>query len=335
MTRPLCIDLFCGLWGWGEAFAAEGWDVIGFDIVDMCRELGRPKPEHCQLVLQDVRTIDGKRFRERASVIVASPPCQEFASLGFPWNRLKISNAPSVERWEDDGGTWSDPYEAARPDLSLFRACFRIAEEAGCPLIVENVKNAQPYVGKASAHFGSYYLWGDVRYDRGRVIASKCLRFGEYARAAKRQAQKFNPDGTNHPQGSWFKIADSKNRGAQKNNGGSWFAVAHNTESGTGQNPVTGVKTSGHANIRDGFSHTRHLTSQRESEGVKHGGDCFNDPAWPGKAGGVKQNLSGPAWFDKGAASVSSRSDSRKAASAQIAKIPPDLAHHIARVFKP
>jgi site-specific DNA-cytosine methylase len=30
--KPLCIDLFCGLGGWGEGFLAEGWDVIGFDI---------------------------------------------------------------------------------------------------------------------------------------------------------------------------------------------------------------------------------------------------------------------------------------------------------------
>jgi hypothetical protein len=28
--------------------------------------------------------------------------------------------------------------------------------------------------------------------------------------------QKFNPDGTNHGQGSWFALADSKNRGSQK-----------------------------------------------------------------------------------------------------------------------
>jgi hypothetical protein len=51
--------------------------------------------------------------------------------------------------------------------------------------------------------------------------------------------------------------------------------------------------------------------------------------------GGVKQHLSGPLWFDQGASSVSSKSDSRKAASAMIAEIPFDLARHIARVFKP
>ena len=31
LSRPLCIDLFCGLGGWTEGFLAEGWRVVGFD----------------------------------------------------------------------------------------------------------------------------------------------------------------------------------------------------------------------------------------------------------------------------------------------------------------
>jgi len=60
------------------------------------------------------------------------------------------------------------------------------------------------------------------------------------------RAQKFNPDGTAHPPGSWFAIADSKSRGARatKNTGGSWSNVAHNTGSGCGNNP-DGRKASG------------------------------------------------------------------------------------------
>lgn len=64
------------------------------------------------------------------------------------------------------------------------------------------------------------------------------------------------------------------------------------------------------------------------------GGDCFNDPSWAGKQGGVKQHGSGPEWFDNGICKHSSRSDSRKAASALIAKIPFELASHIARCFQ-
>ena len=67
------------------------------------------------------------------------------------------------------------------------------------PLIVENVKGAQPWVGRARWSFGSFYLWGDVPALMPVVV----------------RAQKFNPDGTNHGQGSWFAIADSKNRGSK------------------------------------------------------------------------------------------------------------------------
>jgi len=76
-------------------------------------------------------------------------------------------------------------------------------------------------------------------------------------------------------------------------------------------------KTTGHVNKRDGNSHTRHLTNQRESDAVKCGGD----------------------WFDEKEPSQmrrhSSRSKSRKAASALIAKIPLELSRHIARTYKP
>jgi hypothetical protein len=51
--------------------------------------------------------------------------------------------------------------------------------------------------------------------------------------------------------------------------------------------------------------------------------------------GRKRPGLSGPAWFDHGAASHSSKSKSRKFASAMIAKIPLVLSRHIARTYKP
>ncbi len=50
----------------------------------------------------------------------------------------------------------------------LFDACFRIQREAceaagrHIPMVVENVKGATPWVGRARWNFGSFYLWGDV-----------------------------------------------------------------------------------------------------------------------------------------------------------------------------
>lgn len=78
------------------------------------------------------------------------------------------------------------------------------------------------------------------------------------------------------------------------------------------------VKPTGHVNQRDGYDHTRHLTNQRESDGVKQRG-------------------AGREWFaGEGTISrvSSSKSDARKAASAAIAKIPFPLASWIAKVFK-
>jgi hypothetical protein len=134
--KPLCIDLFCGLGGWAEGFLAEGYEVIGFDIERHDYGTGGYPG---QLVLQDVLTLDGRQFRN-ATVIVASPPCTEFSYRGR-YGRKK--NLPP-------------------PDTTMFRAPFRIAQEAGVPVVVENVVWAQEFVGRAHKHWGSFYLWGDV-----------------------------------------------------------------------------------------------------------------------------------------------------------------------------
>jgi len=133
--------LYCGLGGWAEGFLAEGYDVIGFDIEKHDYGTGGYPG---QLVIQDVLTLDGKQFRD-AQVIVASPPCQEPSYRAMPWSRAKALNVKPPTNF-----------------LCLFYACFKLAHDAGVPVIVENVKGAQPWVGRASWHFGSYYLWGDV-----------------------------------------------------------------------------------------------------------------------------------------------------------------------------
>lgn len=140
---PLAIDLCCGLGGWTEGLIAEGWDVVGFDVT------AHAYGEHrypAQLVLQDIRTLHGSQFRS-ASLIVASPPCQEYSYRAMPWSRARSLPPPSNE---------------------LFDACFRLQREASqaagshIPLVVENVRGAQRWVGRARWRYGSYYLWGDV-----------------------------------------------------------------------------------------------------------------------------------------------------------------------------
>jgi hypothetical protein len=98
------------------------------------------------MVKEDVRKIFIKDwpYLYPVSLVVASPPCQEFSYRSFPFKRCRelAANVP--------------------PDKSIWEACVRIAKECNAPLILENVRGAQKYMGKAVAHYGSFYLWGDV-----------------------------------------------------------------------------------------------------------------------------------------------------------------------------
>jgi len=230
---PLCIDLYCGLGGWAEGFLAEGYDVVGFDIEKHDYGFGTYPG---QLVLQDVTTLHGRQFKD-ATVIVASPPCQQYSYRAMPWKRAKALGPP---------------------DNTLWDACWRIQLEASetagrlVPMIVENVRGAQPWVGRARCHYGSYYLWGDVP--------------------------------------AVMPIARAK-----KNCGGSWFAVSHNK-----------------------------VPFQR-------GDDTKTDAVqrWEGF-----KDADGKRGLLPTSSKMSSKSRSRKASSALIAKIPFRLARHVAACFK-
>lgn len=153
MSAPLAIDLFCGLGGWTEGLLAEGYEVVGFDIERHDYGTGSYP---AQLVLQDVLTLHGSQFKD-AALIVASPPCQEFSWMAMPWSRAKAIRAEYLSGVRD-----------VKKLTELFDACFRIQREAieaagrFIPLVVENVRGAQEWVGRARWNFGSYYLWGDV-----------------------------------------------------------------------------------------------------------------------------------------------------------------------------
>lgn len=301
MNKPICYDLFCGLGGWSEAFIAEGYECIGFDIEaheywvpespdgDGCKgtkpiekrgwtqgcaiSLGmegvnnRPRTKLLKypstLILRDVRSIHGSELKD-AAVIVASPPCQAYSYRAMPWRRAKA---------------------LPPPDNTLFNGCFRIQREAieaaghWIPLIVENVRGAQKWVGRARWNYGSFYLWGDVPALMPHTF----------------KGQKMNPDGTNHGQGSWFAIADSKNRG-------------------TGRK----VSMNFHEHEKTGKPGRPFQSTAVEEMGVKNGNDWF----------GSGDNCS----LQRRAGS---KSNARKAASAMIAKIPEPLARHIARCYKP
>jgi hypothetical protein len=292
--KPLVFDLFCGLGGWSEAFLKEGYRAIGFDIEAHDYGKGGYPGE---LVVRDIRSITGTELVKTygvPNVIVASPPCQEFSYMAMPWSKAKEKRRKIL----------ADPAEQTRLK-ELFNECFRIQREVSdaagryVPLIVENVRGAQEWVGKAKWNFGSFYLWGDVPALMP-IPSQKVLKSGVAHRAA----------GVTNFHG--FKTA-GMNCSEPSKRGQDFTRIAGDQ----------GVKNAGHLNQRDGHSHTTQLTNPAEHEGVKQKGIC-----------GPRRNGKGDAWFQNGAAAAGSKSSARKEASAMIAKIPAPLAQWIARTFK-
>lgn len=196
--KPLAIDLFCGLGGWTEGLLAEGYEVVGFDIE---RHVYGNHSYPAQLVLQDVCTLHGRQFKE-AVLIVGSSPCQEFSWRAMPWKAAKTAPPPLL-------------------GIKLFDQQFRIQKEASdaaghyIPMVVENVRGAQKYVGPARWCYGSYYLWGDV--PALMPMVKKFAKVGglDWSKYGESDYKSSGKSGC---------FRDS----AIKNKGGSWFAISHN-----------------------------------------------------------------------------------------------------------
>jgi hypothetical protein len=101
-----------------------------------------------------------------------------------------------------------------------------------------------------------------------------------------------------------------------KGNGGSWFTRENSPDNrGAQNNPLRNGQECG-IKLGSACDEKYRLTQLRPENGTKQGGEWWHDP-------------------DSMTRRFSSRSNARKAASAQIAKIPYALAMHIARTFKP
>jgi hypothetical protein len=305
-TRPLAIDLFCGLGGWTDGLLALGYRVVGYDIeaheywvpddisapaegskgtrpvtkrgwtAGCAISLGCEGPDAkprtkllrypAELVLQDVLTIHGAIFKD-AALIVASPPCQFFSYTAMPWSRAKALAAE----------VRADPARLAK-ELALFNACFRIQREASeaagrhIPMVVENVRGAIPWVGRSRGSFGSFHLWGDVPALMPTPVGRSAVK-----------VPSFRFDG----QGGSFQTASVRRTDPGKG--------ARFTSRDCGVERLHGVD---------------------QETGVKIGGDWFSDPTSTCRRHG-------------------SKSKARKAASAMIAKIPDQLSRHIGMVYWP
>lgn len=134
--KPVAYDICCGKGGWARGLLAAGFRVIGYDIEEQPEYPG----EFCRTDARNLIPVDFIG----ASLIVASPPCEGFSRHAMPWTRKR--NPPP-------------------PDMAVIDACRRLgvfAKDCGVPFILENVREAQKWIGKAAWHFGPFYLWGDV-----------------------------------------------------------------------------------------------------------------------------------------------------------------------------
>lgn len=300
--KPLAIDLFCGLGGWTEGLLLEGYNVVGFDIE---RHVYCEHSYPAQLVIQDVLTIHGSQFKD-AALIVASPPCQAYSYRAMPWKRAKA---------------------LPPPDNSLFEACFRIQREASeasgryIPLVVENVRGAQKWVGRSRYHFGSFHLWGDV--PALMPMTKKAIKVPTMG------AGWYPPDHPKHVPGLAFNgHAERIVREDIKGHGGAWFKDAATADGkygpGNFRNGVEGRSVEEDLVMTGDGPVLFECAGEFDAEGLKQPG-----------ISGPRENGKGDAWFQDGAARHGSKSTARKAASAMIAKIPLVLSRHIAKAWHP
>jgi hypothetical protein len=318
--RPLAIDLFSGLHGWAEGLIDAGWRVIGFDLVDMSKEIGHPKPDHFNLVIQDVLTIHGSQFKS-AQLIVSSSPCTAYSYMAMPWSRAKAKAA--AIRADDTG-------EEMRKLNALYDAQFRIQREASeaagrhIPMIVENVRGAQPWVGRAVDSYGSYFLWGDVPLIPTPQDAIKVPGFRFDGSGGSFQTAAVNgmkaPGGRHIRDGakSTARLTNpSEHRKAIPQEGrkhvGDWF-----------RDPTCPTRQGGQIKAKVPLT----------SEGRKNTGGSWFKIGGPGQVS-VNNNPDGRQWARDPVAATSSGSPKRKAASAKIAKIPLTLSRHIGHAMHP
>lgn len=154
---------------------------------------------------------------------------------------------------------------------ALFHACFRIQKQACAaasrhiPMVVENVRGAQKWVGRSRWNYGSFHLWGDVPALMP-IVTNNRMKFPAHCGPRMWSDREYHR--LNDGNASAFHLEGLTNRAYK-------------------------------------------------SSGIKQGGD----------------------WFNASEPSISrlcsSKSNARKAASAMIAKIPFELARHIAHCWKP
>jgi hypothetical protein len=145
------LDLFCGRFGWGRAFAERGWEVIGVDLIEPPDIPAGAKFVRADILTTSIGPICGQFYYadSEGSVnslgnfdfICSSSPCEEFSIHG-------MKHFHKNPKYPDMG-------------IKLFNHTRFLCEASGAPYVMENVRSAQQFVGAAVHHCGPFYLWGN------------------------------------------------------------------------------------------------------------------------------------------------------------------------------
>ena len=125
------LDLYCGLGGWSDGLAKEGFEILGVEIESHIAELYKHP-----VIVSDVRDLARSTFKGY-DLIVGSPPCRDFTKI------------PDVRYKEGKGyriTPWKEPKNPER-GLELVHAFLRIVEEAKPTYgVMENVTGLTKYL---------------------------------------------------------------------------------------------------------------------------------------------------------------------------------------------
>lgn len=127
---PTLIDLFCGRGGWTRAAMKRGWTCYGFD----CTKHEYPGEQVLTWLPCQTATLETLK----PDLIVASPPCEDFARKHLPWIKL-----------------------IGPVDETHLRWAIGLNAQLTCPVIIECSQFAARHV-PGWTRCGSFYLWGAI-----------------------------------------------------------------------------------------------------------------------------------------------------------------------------
>lgn len=137
MSKPVAIDLFCGKGGWTKALLEVGFEVHGFDWNEQSEYRGIfHRVDILAMTLRQLYEMVGGRV----DFAVCSSPCEEFSV----WTMKHFHLNP---KYPTTG-------------FALFDHSRMLLELMDIPYVMENVRGAEKFVGKAVNHCGPFYLWG-------------------------------------------------------------------------------------------------------------------------------------------------------------------------------